>query len=161
MEALPQAQDHGRDDNPPTLPFSLNSNALALRRSFYQRFPFPMVPHPHAPVDILAADILGGTIAVRVPLAMLGPAVPFSAQLRCFLSHKPPPSSAGPASLPSTWRLSLTSLLPSAPATLPASPAENFTTVFECVVKHREDPPTEQVQWAQSVIFRVGSYSPA
>jgi len=123
MEALSQAQDHGRDDTTPTLPFSLNSNATSLQRSFHQHFPYFLGKHPHAPEG---AVILGGTIARRVPLAMLEPASPFSAQLRAFLSYKPPPSSSGETSLPS-WRLSPTSL----PSSAPAAPAENSTTVFE------------------------------
>ena len=66
---------------------------------------------------------LGGTIAVRVPRTMPGPAVPLSAELQCFLSHQPPPSpSSAPGSLPL-----------SAPETLPGHPAEDFKTVFELV----------------------------
>ena len=66
---------------------------------------------------------LGGTIAVRVPRTMLGPAVPLSAELQCFLSHQPPPPpSSAPGSLPL-----------SAPETLPGHPAEDFKTVFDRV----------------------------
>jgi len=83
-----------------------------------------MAHHPHwagGGEDEDIADMpLGGTIAVRVPRTMLGPAVPLSAELQCFLSHQPPPPPS--SSLPS-----------SAPETLPGHPAEDFKTVFERV----------------------------
>ena len=70
MEAPFQAQQYGRDDHTSILPFSLHANASVLQASFAQRFPALMAPRPHAPAPTAPVVILGGTVAVRVPLAM-------------------------------------------------------------------------------------------
>ena len=67
--AFSQAQEHGRDDHTSILPFSLLASASELQASCAQHFPALMVPHPHAAPGAPVV-ILGGTIVVRVPLAM-------------------------------------------------------------------------------------------